>query len=151
MRVWRICKAQHAGLDGEGARLYGGRWNPRGHAMVYTSCHASLAALELLVQVRWNQIGQDFMLLGLDVPDGYWRDLDRGQWPDDWRSSPAPPPLAQLGLAWLQRGDTLALRVPAAVMPHEFNLLLNPKHSAMQDVQVAVQERLVLDARLRER
>ncbi|MCZ7627554.1 MAG: RES domain-containing protein [Candidatus Methylomirabilis sp.] len=45
MRVWRLCARQHATPDGEGARLFGGRWNPPGTAVVYTSATLSLATL----------------------------------------------------------------------------------------------------------
>jgi RES domain-containing protein len=36
MRVWRLCRARHAAtaFDGEGARLFGGRWNEKGMAVV---------------------------------------------------------------------------------------------------------------------
>ncbi|MGO9270970.1 MAG: RES domain-containing protein [Terriglobia bacterium] len=36
MIVWRICLREHArqAFRGEGARLYGGRWNPPGLAIV---------------------------------------------------------------------------------------------------------------------
>ena len=52
--AWRIVKERHAAsaLDGEGARLHGGRWNSAGVRVVYTSFAKSLAALEILVHVR---------------------------------------------------------------------------------------------------
>ena len=52
MRVFRICRKAHAAFDGEGARLYGGRWNRRGTAVVYASESLALAALELLVHAE---------------------------------------------------------------------------------------------------
>ena len=49
--AWRIVRAArvNSAFTGEGARVYGGRWNSRGTAVIYVSEHESLAALELLV------------------------------------------------------------------------------------------------------
>ncbi|HTH19992.1 MAG TPA: RES domain-containing protein, partial [Candidatus Udaeobacter sp.] len=51
--AWRIVRAARANsaFTGEGARIYGGRWNSRGTAVIYVSEHESLAALELLVHL----------------------------------------------------------------------------------------------------
>src|SRR4051812_18031854 len=48
---WRIVKEKHArtAFSGEGARIFGGRWNSPGISIVYCSEHLSLAALEILV------------------------------------------------------------------------------------------------------
>ena len=50
--VWRITTARFAqtAFSGEGARLYGGRWNPKGWEVVYTAESQSLGLLELMVQ-----------------------------------------------------------------------------------------------------
>ena len=50
--VWRITTARFAAaaLSDEGARLHGGRWNPKGHGVIYTAESQSLALLEMLVQ-----------------------------------------------------------------------------------------------------
>ena len=53
-RAWRMVKEKHAATasDGEGAWLFGGRWNSRGTRGVYTSATLSLAALESLVHLN---------------------------------------------------------------------------------------------------
>src|ERR1700737_4058559 len=50
--VWRITTARfgRSAFSGEGARLYGGRWSPKGGPVVYTAANQSLAMLEMLVQ-----------------------------------------------------------------------------------------------------
>ncbi len=38
-RVWRLVTARYAetAFSGEGARRYGGRWNPKGVPVIYTA------------------------------------------------------------------------------------------------------------------
>lgn len=57
--VWRLLTARFAdtAFTGEGARLYGGRWNRKGVPMVYTAGSQSLATLEMLVQDELNRPG----------------------------------------------------------------------------------------------
>jgi RES domain-containing protein len=43
-------------FSGDGARLYGGRWNAPGVAMVYTAQSLSLAQLELLVHLEADDV-----------------------------------------------------------------------------------------------
>ena len=46
--VWRIATARRArtAFSGDGARLYGGRWNPKGMPLVYCAESRALAMLE---------------------------------------------------------------------------------------------------------
>jgi len=50
--VWRITTRRLAdqAFSGEGARLFGGRWNRVGQSVIYTAESRSLAMLEMLVQ-----------------------------------------------------------------------------------------------------
>ena len=52
LTVWRLVTARFAdsAFSGEGARLYGGRWNRKGVPIVYTAGSQSLVMLEILVQ-----------------------------------------------------------------------------------------------------
>ena len=57
MKIFRV--AQHnfiQDLSGEGARLFGGRWNKKGDAMIYFSEHLSLCVLELLAHMDYQFI-----------------------------------------------------------------------------------------------
>ncbi|MBC7478679.1 MAG: RES family NAD+ phosphorylase [Pseudorhodobacter sp.] len=140
MRVWRLTRPEHApGLDGEGARLWGGRWNSPGILMVYTASSLALAVLEVLVHLppaMRRSGGLPAMLaVALDVPDADISDAVVG--PDDRAT----------GDAWAQRGS-LALRVPSRVIRHEMNVLINPRHPHMGLVSVALSEPFKLDDRL---
>jgi len=50
LTVWRLVTArfEKGAFSGEGARLYGGRWNRKGVSLVYTAGSQSLAMLEMV-------------------------------------------------------------------------------------------------------
>jgi len=135
MRVWRLCRQAHARSDGEGARRYGGRWNERGTALVYTSETASLAALEYFVHLDPEDAPPDLILIPADIPASVVvRYVRAEELPSDWRSVPGPDALARIGTAWAQSLDTAVLSVPSAIIPEERNYLINPAHSAFRDI-----------------
>ena len=151
MRVWRLARRSFQALDGEGARLYGGRWNSPGRAVVYTSQTLSLAALELLVHVDPLQAPSDLVALAVDVPDdpGLGAFVDASEFTDaEWRSYPAPEWQAELGDLWIADGTFLWLGVPSAIVPEEFNVLLNVAHPRMSDVRITDTRDFTFDRRL---
>ena len=66
--VWRITTQRFAAraFSGEGARLYGGRWNPKGWEVVYTAESQSLALLELMVQD--DPLRAHYVLMAVEIP-----------------------------------------------------------------------------------
>jgi RES domain-containing protein len=148
MRLWRIASARFPALDGEGARLYGGRWNSIGLPAVYTSEHASLAVLEKLVWTDPEDVPADLVLYGIDLPDD--ASIERMDWaplPADWAESGSAA-CVRVGDEWLTSARSLALVVPSAVMSMDHNVLLNPRHPMMHRVEVAVREPFAFDLRL---
>lgn len=71
MRVYRVCSSAHSDLDGEGARLYGGRWNSPGLAgglaVVYTASSLALAILETRVHLR--RLPVDYVKLTIEIAE----------------------------------------------------------------------------------
>jgi RES domain-containing protein len=129
--VWRITSARHAGsaFDGEGARLYGGRWNHPGTAVVYCSATLSLAALEYFVHLEPDLAPPKLVAVAADLPAGLEVEtLEIEALPPDWRAYPAPERLKDLGTGWIRSGRTAVMLVPSSVIPHEMNVLLNPAH-----------------------
>jgi RES domain-containing protein len=148
--LWRLVRPAWApGLDGEGARLAGGRWNSPGQAVVYCGSSLALCVLETFVHLPLAMRSVDTLpaLIAVRI---------------------APLPLAQVvsvedfgavdvediaacravGDAWVMQGAVLALSVPSAVVPQERNIVLNPAHAAMADVAVVSQETFRFDRRL---
>ena len=147
--VWRITTARFAGtaFSGEGARRYGGRWNPKGCEVVYTAESQSLALLELMVQD--DPLRAHYILIPAHLPSGLPETrIDAEQLPGDWRTIGARDVLQDLGAAWLQAAATAVLSVPSAVVPAERNYLLNPRHPDFAHIRIGTPQSLQTDTRL---
>lgn len=150
MKLFRIAKEQHAGdLSGIGARLYGGRWNHKGVAVVYASESRALAALEYLVHVPMSTIPRDLEIMDLVIPERIIpENVDPADLPPKWRKYPPPQHLATLGSNWVNSNRSLLLRVPSAVVENEFNVLINPEHKDLKRIRTIDPVRFEFDGRL---
>lgn len=150
MIVYRISKRKWANdLSGAGAENAGGRWNPKGIPVLYTSVNSSLAILELLVHVDYDLLPNDLVLSCIYIPDGSIKELKLADLPKNWRDNPAPDSLKALGEGWAKENIHLALKVPSAVNPLEHNYILNIKHSMFSKVRVDKAATTQLDSRLK--
>ncbi len=68
-RVYRVCRARYARLDGEGAMLVGGRWNSPGRAVVYMAESISLAVLENLVHMSRQDFPANYVSVAAVLPN----------------------------------------------------------------------------------
>lgn len=116
--------------------------------MVYCSEHASLAVLEILVHLKAPTLLPHYVLSSVEVPKSAVRVVRVEDLPDGWAESPSPPALRDMGDDWIKSGSSLALRVPSAVIPIEFNLLLNPAHPDFAGLTVTGPAPFPLDPRL---
>ena len=72
----------------------------------------------------------DLVAMFVDVDDDIpIHSVAIGQLPANWRQYPAPEALASLGESWIASGGTAILAVPSAVIPHEWNYVLDPAHT----------------------
>jgi RES domain-containing protein len=91
----------------------------------------------------------DLRIICFDVPERIMaRALDVALLPGNWRDYPSPPELAAMGTHWVHAGESLLLRVPSAIVEHEFNILINPAHPDFKAVAISTPERFVFDRRL---
>ncbi len=130
MRFWRICRRRYAteAASGEGARLYGGRWNSRGIRVVYASTSLALAAMETFVHLEPNLRPADLVSIEGEIPDGIEIGrVDAEVLPKDWHDT-RDESLRQFGDDRIYRGTSVALMVPSAAIRGEWNVLLNPAH-----------------------
>jgi RES domain-containing protein len=153
VRVWRLALGRHREVDGEGARLYGGRWNSPGIPVVYTATHVSLALLEQLVHVSPERLPAALRAFAIELPD-------------DASVETAAPSLSpsdteacrRYGDAWAVARRSAALIVPSVLVPatldpggigtDERNVVLNPRHGSAGAWRV-VETAFRVDARLK--
>lgn len=150
VRAWRIIKTRYSAdaFSGEGARLYGGRWNSSGIAMVYTAGSKSLATLELLVHLHTTSVLPSFSICPVDFDDSLVELIVPTTLPRDWRESPPPISLRAVGDDWISRSSSVVLRVPSAVIESEYNYLINPAHKDFKKLVIGGMEVFELDPRL---
>jgi RES domain-containing protein len=150
MIVYRIAREKYIrDLTGVGSRLYGGRWNRKGIGIIYTSETRALTTLEYLVHLPLSLMPNDIGISSIEIPDNIIaREILISDLPVNWRNWPAPSELAELGTRWVLSNETLLLRIPSAVVPHEFNILINPSHPDMKQVRILHSEEYRFDRRL---
>lgn len=150
VEAWRLCHRRHANeaFSGRGTRTYGSRWCHAGVALSFASSTLSLAILEVLVHLTTTRALAGFVAFRVEIPGALVEDLPTKTLPDGWRAWPWSMRTQAIGSAWVARGDTVALRVPSAVVPRERNLLVDAAHPEFARVSVEGPLALDVDGRL---
>ena len=147
MKVYRLAIPLYSNdLSGEGAAIFGGRWNPVGLKALYTSENISLCILEILVRSQLNINPPDYQLITIEIPEtdlaviklvalktGWKQHIEYTQW---------------IGEEFLKSDKSLVMQVPSAIVEKENNYLLNPIHKNYNRVKITNIESLDLDQRL---
>ncbi len=135
MFVWRICakKYQSSAFSGIGGLYVSGRWHPQGHKIVYTAESLALASLEIFVHLESDRV--PLVAIKVCLPDELEiEEIERSLLPDNWQDTSAYPILQKMGQDWLNSNRTPILKVPSAIVPVEYNYLLNPQHPELKIV-----------------
>ena len=156
MLVYRIQKRQHADacLTGEGARRYGGRWNPPGTPLVYAAATPELALLETLVHLDGTPLRKlpPYVQITLELPGNAVETIPLNELPDGWDRAVFPLALPRFLLPRLRPDyPALAFAVPSVVLASSpsRNILINPLHPRSSEVMIQSIAALEFDERLR--
>ncbi|WP_395338289.1 RES family NAD+ phosphorylase [Ningiella sp. W23] len=133
--MFRLAVKKYCGLEGLGG-LYGdGRWHTEGQPVLYTASSRSLAVLERFVHEESIDL-PDLMMVTVHIPDDLPFDqYTSAELPLNWDTTNAgnQTDTQDIGTAFLQKGHYGYMRVPSAIIPHEYNYIINPlHHSAMR-------------------
>ena len=150
MIIFRIAKKKWIkDLTGIGAKLAGGRWNPKGIPVIYCASTSSLAILEKLVNIDYDLLPDDYFMAEVEVPESSILKIPNKDLPKDWNQYPSPDRLKQIGKQWIENGKELILEVPSAVNPTEVNYLLNVQHPLIKKVTIKKVYPISIDERLK--
>ncbi|MDB5280185.1 MAG: hypothetical protein JWR61_5140 [Ferruginibacter sp.] len=148
MIVYRLATETYKNdLSGNGAKLFGGRWNSVGLPVIYTTENISLAVLEILVRADPYTIPLTYHLINIEIPDSIqpliiasaklkaiWKDdIGYTQW---------------MGGEFIKSNKALLLKVPSAVVDQENNFILNPRHTDFKKVEIVAVKKFMFDKRL---
>ena len=145
--IWRLVRPTYApGLDGEGARRAGGRWNSPGRPAVYAASTLSLAVLEAFVHLPAAQRAPGALpamrMVCLEIPGRTIVAAPDDVEPEDIAAARA------CGDRWLDARQSLVLDVPSVVVPVERTLVINPLHPDMGKVRIVDERPFRFDRRL---
>ncbi len=148
--VWRICARSFAddAFAGRGSARRPGRWNPPGACVVYCAESRSLAAMEILANVRATKLlrEHEWVVIAAVLPQDT---IERpARIPENWQANPQPHETQAFGARWVESARSVALRVPSVVVHGEFNYLLNPAHPDFARVRLLKPEPFRFDPRL---
>jgi len=148
--AWRIVQAHWAErpFDGEGARLYGGRWNPAGLPVVYLADTRALAALETLVHAEGSLRKVRYARYEVTFPKQLVEVVELSELADALSSLMVSPRTQAVGKEWLERASHPVLEVRSAIIPEEPNYLLNPRHAKFDRIKIGKAETFAFDPRL---
>jgi RES domain-containing protein len=148
--AWRITRKKYLNqaFSGEGAKIWGGRWNPAGYPAVYCAENLSLAILELIVHLEDDIDIESFIAVPVSFDSKTVRTLDSSQLPEAWDDLPIGPASMGVGKQWLDEKNFLALKVPSIIVPIESNYILNPLHPDFGQIEIGEPQGIRFDPRI---
>jgi RES domain-containing protein len=150
IQAWRLVREARAAdaFTGEGARLYGGRWNPAGTRTTYLSATRSLAALEVLVHQADRVPAGQFLFFDVEFPQDLITTITLDDLPADWQRFPPQKSTVDMGKTWITAKKSPVLQVPSILIPEESNYLLNFDHPHASKIEVGKPRIFSFDPRL---
>lgn len=150
MQLYHLGSKRYARqLTGDGARLFGGRWNQKGDACIYTSGTRSLCILEYLANVSMEDLPTELEITVYILPDGFCRIIDSNELPEDWNEIPSPMSTKIFGSSLLADQSLVCFAVPSVIVPAELNYILNPAANNFKELTILSTEPFVVDSRIK--
>ena len=152
MVVYRIEREKYLSntLSGVGASMSNGfRWNSLYTRLVYSAESRALAMLEVSVHLDFSEdLPQDRYCVEIEIPDHIAiQEVSLDDLPHDWNAKPPARSTQTIGDDFVKLMDAAVLKVPSAIIPQEYNYLINPHHPAAAKIKVIKTTQLDFDSR----
>ncbi|MEX2566560.1 MAG: RES family NAD+ phosphorylase [Cyclobacteriaceae bacterium] len=149
MKVYRIALTKYCDTSGEGAKLYGGRWNLPRNPALYGGSSVSSSLLERLTidaELFSSERYVLYSVMEFDVPEEMVQIQNLGKLPSGWNAIP-PKVISQEYGSNLLKSGLLCFGVPSIVDPSSMNFIINPISEKFNSVRIKVYP-LQLDQRI---
>lgn len=146
MLVYRISRQEFSDdLTGNGAKLYGGRWNEKGTPVLYTCEFKSLTVLEMLVHTPKAFKPPKYVILTIEIPEKLISEIKtfrESDLPINWDNLIAPKLVGTWGTKKIIHKKLLGFRVPSVLLKSEHNIVLNPAHPSFSKIKIIEKEKV---------
>lgn len=128
MEVFKIAREPYSHKLTASGRSH--RWNLDEQFTIYTASSRSLASLELIVNLNVISPAMRYKVMVISIADeeSLFTQILQAKLPASWRSMTAYAQLQRIGSNWYQSRSSLILKVPSAVIPQEYNYIINTYH-----------------------
>ncbi len=146
--AYRVVKEKYlaSAFDGEGARLYGGRWNSKGVSVVYTSDSLALCSLEIFVHLPSYTLLADYLYMTVMFDSDL---VIEAILMDGWDERPISKVSQAIGDQWVKEGLSAILSVPSVIIPDGLNYLININHPDFKKIEIGKPQPLTFDPRFK--
>lgn len=149
MLVYRIVHKNYS--DTLSASGMAGRWNSKGNKVIYCSQSIALAFLENMIRRQGVGFNNNFKIMFIQIPDETEiTTVNETNLDKDWRNFNNYSSCQSVGDLWFTKGANLLLKVPSAVLPEEYNYVINTWHKDYKKVKLIEVSNLFPDARIEE-
>lgn len=128
MEVFRISKEEYSkSLLSSGTA---NRWNIKGQLVIYAGSSRSLSSLELIVHKGTVKPAFPYKVMVISIADDDYlmTQIKINELPVNWRSIAAYSDLQNIGSNWYNKRESLVLKIPSAIIPLEYNYVINTEH-----------------------
>lgn len=117
--------------------------------MVYTSPSRALCTAEVAVSLPLGIVPDDYDIITISIPNEIGvQEIDPEILSERWRLLPFDHQTQLIGDDFIREGLFLVMKVPSAVIPGDFNYLINPRHQDIHRVEIIQREPFSFDERL---